>query len=223
MTTLRLASILAGTPGPSTALASPAATSTTSSTVRPSPVTTTVRIADSLPRRGACPPSRGPDIDPERTRQAVDRARQRGSFSLVLVARRERRRGPPPRQAAAGDEPSGALPPPDGHAQVGSLADRCRLMARLVWADAPAAAIRVCPRARIGYSSERTPYCSAARGRGSVGRASPCQGEGRGFESRRPLGGARHRHMRARRPLRPFGSTGGSRRKRPLRRSGRVA
>src|SRR5437660_8225445 len=25
------------------------------------------------------------------------------------------------------------------------------------------------------------------RGRGSVGRASPCQGEGRGFESRRPL------------------------------------
>jgi hypothetical protein len=27
-----------------------------------------------------------------------------------------------------------------------------------------------------------------ARGRGSVGRASPCQGEGRGFESRRPLG-----------------------------------
>ncbi len=26
-------------------------------------------------------------------------------------------------------------------------------------------------------------------GRGSVGRASPCQGEGRGFESRRPLGG----------------------------------
>ena len=27
-----------------------------------------------------------------------------------------------------------------------------------------------------------------ACGRGSVGRASPCQGEGRGFESRRPLG-----------------------------------
>jgi hypothetical protein len=27
------------------------------------------------------------------------------------------------------------------------------------------------------------------RGRGSVGRASPCQGEGRGFESRRPLRG----------------------------------
>ncbi len=30
------------------------------------------------------------------------------------------------------------------------------------------------------------------RGRGSVGRASPCQGEGRGFESRRPLGGDIH-------------------------------
>jgi hypothetical protein len=27
----------------------------------------------------------------------------------------------------------------------------------------------------------------SACGRGSVGRASPCQGEGRGFESRRPL------------------------------------
>ena len=30
-------------------------------------------------------------------------------------------------------------------------------------------------------------------GRGSVGRASPCQGEGRGFESRRPLGGVGRR------------------------------
>jgi hypothetical protein len=30
-------------------------------------------------------------------------------------------------------------------------------------------------------------------GRGSAGRASPCQGEGRGFESRRPLGGAKRR------------------------------
>jgi hypothetical protein len=30
-------------------------------------------------------------------------------------------------------------------------------------------------------------------GRGSAGRASPCQGEGRGFESRRPLGGAGRR------------------------------
>ena len=32
------------------------------------------------------------------------------------------------------------------------------------------------------------PQALVARGRGSVGRASPCQGEGRGFESRRPLG-----------------------------------
>jgi hypothetical protein len=45
---------------------------------------------------------------------------------------------------------------------------------------------RVCVTARIGYSSEGT--TEGARGRGSVGRASPCQGEGRGFESRRPLG-----------------------------------
>ncbi len=29
--------------------------------------------------------------------------------------------------------------------------------------------------------------CRPQRGRGSAGRASPCQGEGRGFESRRPL------------------------------------
>ena len=36
-----------------------------------------------------------------------------------------------------------------------------------------------------------------ARGRGSVGRASPCQGEGRGFESRRPLGDAEHRRVRS--------------------------
>ena len=41
----------------------------------------------------------------------------------------------------------------------------------------------------------------AARGRGSVGRASPCQGEGRGFESRRPLGSAGSR-LASRRPAR---------------------
>ena len=34
---------------------------------------------------------------------------------------------------------------------------------------------------------ERYILWAATRGRGSVGRASPCQGEGRGFESRRPL------------------------------------
>ena len=32
---------------------------------------------------------------------------------------------------------------------------------------------------------------SGSRGCGSVGRASPCQGEGRGFESRHPLGGSK--------------------------------
>jgi hypothetical protein len=42
------------------------------------------------------------------------------------------------------------------------------------------------------------PSTGAVRGRGSVGRASPCQGEGRGFESRRPLGGA-GRRVRGRR------------------------
>jgi Bacterial regulatory proteins, gntR family len=36
---------------------------------------------------------------------------------------------------------------------------------------------------------------AATCGRGSAGRASPCQGEGRGFESRRPLGGAAARHL----------------------------
>src|SRR3954452_20355832 len=37
-------------------------------------------------------------------------------------------------------------------------------------------------------SSENPVFWSLSRGRGSAGRASPCQGEGRGFESRRPLG-----------------------------------
>src|SRR3954464_13224637 len=43
-------------------------------------------------------------------------------------------------------------------------------------------------------SSENPVSWSLSRGRGSAGRASPCQGEGRGFESRRPLGtrGAGH-------------------------------
>src|SRR5258707_9377805 len=49
LTTSRLARILAGTSGPSLALARPRATSTTSSTVSGSPLTITVRMADSLP------------------------------------------------------------------------------------------------------------------------------------------------------------------------------
>ena len=44
-------------------------------------------------------------------------------------------------------------------------------------------------------------HLGRVRGRGSVGRASPCQGEGRGFESRRPLGGA-GRRVRGRRSTR---------------------
>jgi len=55
----------------------------------------------------------------------------------------------------------------------------------------------------MGYCYVRTAGSEASRrsrGRGSVGRASPCQGEGRGFESRRPLGGA-DRRPRAPRPL----------------------
>ena len=68
----------------------------------------------------------------------------------------------------------------------------------VVRAGRGAARVRVCSRARIGYSSSRAPRPAGsasgplwrACGRGSVGRASPCQGEGRGFESRRPLGGA---------------------------------
>ena len=55
-------------------------------------------------------------------------------------------------------------------------------------------------RARFGRGPGRSAMVSSSttggreaarssRGRGSVGRASPCQGEGRGFESRRPLGG----------------------------------
>jgi hypothetical protein len=46
-------------------------------------------------------------------------------------------------------------------------------------------------------------------GRGSAGRASPCQGEGRGFESRRPLGGAGRRPA-SRRSARLFGTRAGS-------------
>src|SRR4051794_27252908 len=48
------------------------------------------------------------------------------------------------------------------------------------------------PRPAVGYGcfalSEGNSPRRNACGRGSVGRASPCQGEGRGFESRRPLG-----------------------------------
>ncbi len=71
--------------------------------------------------------------------------------------------------------------------------------------------VRVCSRAWIGYSSETHAGKSlVARGRGSVGRASPCQGEGRGFESRRPLGGRPRPLGRFRRLVRSFGSMGRS-------------
>ena len=43
------------------------------------------------------------------------------------------------------------------------------------------------PECGVRESAGQLLGCRASRGRGSVGRASPCQGEGRGFESRRPL------------------------------------
>ena len=50
----------------------------------------------------------------------------------------------------------------------------------------------LCRRARVDYrrASQRTTRSFAARGCSAVGSASPCQGEGRGFESRHPLEGA---------------------------------
>src|SRR5580693_4990168 len=53
-TTVRLGRMTAATPVPSSARASPYATSMTSSRVRASPVTITVRMADSLPSPGQC-------------------------------------------------------------------------------------------------------------------------------------------------------------------------
>jgi hypothetical protein len=50
----------------------------------------------------------------------------------------------------------------------------------------------LCGRARVDYcrASHRATISSVARGCSAVGSASPCQGEGRGFESRHPLEGA---------------------------------
>ena len=47
----------------------------------------------------------------------------------------------------------------------------------------------LCAPARVDYcrASHRATISSVARGCGAVGSASPCQGEGRGFESRHPL------------------------------------
>ena len=54
----------------------------------------------------------------------------------------------------------------------------------VIWlCNLPARSVKVLPVAKNGQRSEK-------RGCGSVGRASPCQGEGRGFESRHPLRGA---------------------------------
>src|SRR6201996_1163494 len=51
----------------------------------------------------------------------------------------------------------------------------------------------LCGHAQVDYrrASHRATKSSEARGCSAVGSASPCQGEGRGFESRHPLEGAR--------------------------------
>ena len=58
---------------------------------------------------------------------------------------------------------------------------------RAAGATAPADAAVAVDADRVGGRPRRPCYGVAPRGRGSAGRASPCQGEGRGFESRRPL------------------------------------
>jgi hypothetical protein len=55
---------------------------------------------------------------------------------------------------------------------------------------APVLPRNLCGPARVDYrrASHRATISSVARGCSAVGSASPCQGEGRGFESRHPLG-----------------------------------
>ena len=58
--------------------------------------------------------------------------------------------------------------------------------------DAPMASTNLCGPARVDYrrASHRATISPVARGCSAVGSASPCRGEGRGFESRHPLEGA---------------------------------
>jgi len=60
------------------------------------------------------------------------------------------------------------------------------------WSGAPMASRNLCGPAQVDYrrASHRATISSVARGCSAVGSASPCQGEGRGFESRHPLEGA---------------------------------
>ena len=44
---------------------------------------------------------------------------------------------------------------------------------------------------RLMFGTQRTTISAVARGCSAVGSASPCQGEGRGFESRHPLEGVK--------------------------------
>ena len=57
---------------------------------------------------------------------------------------------------------------------------------------APMASRNLCGPAQVDYrrASHRATISPVARGCSAVGSASPCQGEGRGFESRHPLEGA---------------------------------
>jgi hypothetical protein len=60
------------------------------------------------------------------------------------------------------------------------------------WSGAPMASRNLCGPAQVDYrrASHRAMISSVARGCGAVGSAQPCQGWGRGFESRHPLEGA---------------------------------
>ncbi len=60
------------------------------------------------------------------------------------------------------------------------------------WSGAPMASRNLCGPAQVDYrrASHRATISSVARGCGAVGSAQPCQGWGRGFESRHPLEGA---------------------------------
>ena len=142
----------------------------------------------------------------------LDGPRRRRRRPAVAGARRDRRPLPAPARAVgrgavrALARDGRGLPAPDRGARAraaprapcSTSTTSCTCCCPTAGRTRRAADLRRRSGTRLSAAARRTPLLgglrarrlefSTQRGRGSAGRASPCQGEGRGFESRRPLG-----------------------------------
>ena len=135
-------------------------------------------------------------LDPGGRGRALRRPRAPDPLLRRRDHRRRRRRWPRPWRPAFGVDPSEALDVGRGARRLGRRGVRHprrpargvgRVVRRVRRRPATSSSPRSWPASPGPETGHRARYPRHPRGRGSVGRAQPCQGWGRGFESRRPL------------------------------------